>query len=72
MAYDNIDKSVLGSLHIKANGGSGGGGCEQEGSDLICFMSVGASEESDVFTRCSPLSLLAFKKKQNKTGNVSL
>lgn len=28
---------------------------------LSSFMSVGASEESDVFTRCSLLFLLAYK-----------
>lgn len=38
-----------------AGGGSVGGGC------LPSFMSVGASEESDVFTRCSLLFLLAYK-----------
>lgn len=31
------------------------------GTDLPSFMSVGASEESDVFTRCSLLFLLAYK-----------
>lgn len=61
MACDNTDKSILGFLqflHIKTNGGSVGGG---GGGDLSSFMSVGASEESDVFTRCSLLFLLACK-----------
>lgn len=60
MACDNTDKSILGFLHIKANGGSVGGG-GGGGGDLSSFMSVGASEESDVFTRCSLLFLLACK-----------
>lgn len=48
---------MLGFLHIKADGGGG----EEGGGDLPSFMSVGASEESDVFTRCSLLFLLAYK-----------
>lgn len=55
LACDNTDKSMLGFLHIKADGGSGVGGC------LSSFMSAGASEESDAFTRCSLLFLLAYK-----------
>lgn len=56
MACDNTEKSMLGLLHIKADGGSvggGGGGSSGGRGDLSSFMSAGASEESDVFTRCS-------------------
>lgn len=66
LACDNTGESVLGFLHIKADGGGdigggGGAGGGRGGTDLPSFMSVGASEESDVFTRCSLLFLLAYK-----------
>lgn len=52
---------MLGTRYIKADGGVGG--CGREQSDLITFMSYGALEKTDVFTRCSfPFLLDLFKK----------
>lgn len=65
LACDNTDKRALGCLHIKVDGG---GGCGRGRSDLISFMSAGASEESDAFSRCSPLFLN--KKSVNLYRNI--
>lgn len=60
LACDNTGERVC-VFFFLAGGGRGNGDSEWEGSDLISFMLVGASEESDVFHRCSPLFLLAPK-----------